>query len=121
MGDGRGEINAALYRTEYEDLQISQYDGRVGFNVGNAKATVVQGIELDGRWALTDGLNASYGFAWLDFEYSDFIHSSKIVSTFFGSIFCSRSHFCFSFNALKLVGQRQGKDKMSAYAWSWSF
>lgn len=72
VGDGRGEVNVALYRTEYDDLQISQFDGGVGFNVGNAKETLVQGIELDGRWALTDSLTASYGFAWLDFEYKDF-------------------------------------------------
>lgn len=77
--DGRGELNAALYRTEYEDLQISQFDGRVGFNVGNAKETVVQGIEIDGRWAITDNLNASYGFSWLDFEYTDFFNGNCYV------------------------------------------
>lgn len=74
--DGRGEINVALYRTEYEDLQISQYDGRVGFNVGNAKETLVQGIELDGRWAITESLRANYGFSWLDFEYVDFFNGN---------------------------------------------
>ncbi len=72
IADGRGEFNAAFYRTDYEDLQISQFDGAVGFNVGNAKETLVQGIEIDGRWALADGLTASYGLAWLDFEYKDF-------------------------------------------------
>ena len=74
--DGRGEFNAAVYRTEYEDLQISQYDGRVGFNVGNAKETIVQGLEIDGRWALTENLGASYGFSWLDFEYTDFFNGN---------------------------------------------
>ena len=72
VGDGRGEINVALYRTDYEDLQVSQFDGGVGFNVGNANDTRVQGIEVDGRWALTDYLTAAYGFSWLDFEYRDF-------------------------------------------------
>ncbi len=72
VGDGRGEVNVALYRTDYEDLQISQFDGGVGFNVGNANETVVQGIEVDGRWAITDNLIAAYGFSWLDFEYQDF-------------------------------------------------
>lgn len=72
LADGRGELNAAFYYTEYGDLQISQFDGGVGFNVGNAKETLVQGIEIDGRWLLTDGLTASYGISWLDFEYKDF-------------------------------------------------
>lgn len=71
-GGGRGELNLALYRTTYEDLQISQFDGAVGFNVGNAKDTLVQGIELDGRWALTQDLTAAYGASFLDFEYKDF-------------------------------------------------
>lgn len=72
LADGRVELNLALFRTDYEDLQISQFDGGVGFNVGNAKETQVQGLELDGRWAITDGLTASYGFSWLDFEFKDF-------------------------------------------------
>ncbi len=72
LADGRVELNAALYRTDYKDLQISQFDGGVGFNVGNAKETRVQGLELDGRWLISDGLTAAYGLSWLDFEYRDF-------------------------------------------------
>ncbi len=72
LADGRGELNAALYRTDYEDLQISQFDGAVGFNVGNANETIVQGIEVDGRWLLTEELTVNYGLSWLDFEYEDF-------------------------------------------------
>ena len=72
LADGRGEVNVALYRTDYENLQISQFDGGVGFNVGNAAKTIVQGIELDGRWLIANGLTASYGVAYLDFNYDDF-------------------------------------------------
>ena len=72
VADGRGEVNLALYRTDYEDLQISQFDGAVGFNVGNAKETRVQGIEVDGRWLISERLTASYGLAYLDFEFLDF-------------------------------------------------
>lgn len=72
LADGRGELNVSLYRTDYEDLQISQFDGGAGFNVGNAGETRVQGIEVDGRWLLTDGLTGRYGISFLDFEYTDF-------------------------------------------------
>jgi iron complex outermembrane receptor protein len=72
IADGRGEINVALYRTNYDDLQISQFDGGVGFNVGNADETRVQGIEVDGRWLISERLSASYGLALLDFEYLNF-------------------------------------------------
>lgn len=70
--ENRNEVNVALYRTDYEDLQISQFDGAVGFNVGNAKETRVQGLEVDGRVAVSSHLIASYGVSLLDFEYVDF-------------------------------------------------
>ncbi|MES2627225.1 MAG: TonB-dependent receptor [Pseudomonadota bacterium] len=70
--NGSLELNAALFYTDYEDLQISQFDGTLGFNVGNAKGTKVRGIELDGRWAATDELTVSYAYSWLDFEFTDF-------------------------------------------------
>lgn len=69
---GLAELNFALYRTEYKDLQISQFDGAVGFNVGNAEETIVQGIEIDGRWLILDNLTAYYGLSYLDFNYEDF-------------------------------------------------
>jgi len=72
FAEGAAEFNAAYFYTEYEDLQVSQFDGKVGFVVGNAKETVVQGIEIDGRWALAEGLVMRYALAYLDHEYKDF-------------------------------------------------
>jgi hypothetical protein len=57
--DGAAEVNVALYRTEYDDLQTSQFDGTLSFVVGNAKETVVQGLELDGRWAVVTYLRGA--------------------------------------------------------------
>jgi len=74
--DNTLEVNLAIYRTEYDNLQISQFDGRLGFNVGNAKETVVQGVEVDGRWLLMDSdsgtLTMNYAVAYLDHEFKDF-------------------------------------------------
>ena len=70
--DGRGDLNLAIYYTDYEDLQVSQFDGVLGFNVGNARKTIVQGLELDGRFAATEALTIGYAFAYLDHEYDDF-------------------------------------------------
>jgi len=72
LGGGRGELNAALYRTDYEDLQTSVFDGTLGFNVANAAKATIQGIELDGRWAITDNFDLSASLGYLDFEYDDF-------------------------------------------------
>jgi iron complex outermembrane recepter protein len=70
--NGALELNAALFFTDYDALQIAQFDGRLGFNVGNANNTEVSGLEIDGRWAVTNNLVVSYAYAYLDFEFTDF-------------------------------------------------
>lgn len=74
--DNTLEVNLSLYRTDYDNLQISQFDGTLGFNVGNAKKTTVQGVELDGRWLIMDNdsgsLSMNYALAYLDHEFKDF-------------------------------------------------
>lgn len=70
--DGRGELNIAAFFTKYDDLQVSIFDGTLGFNVGNAGAAETKGIELDGRFALTDNLLMTAALAFLDFEFTDF-------------------------------------------------
>lgn len=70
--DDRAEFNLAVFRTEYEDLQVSIFDGSLGFNVGNAAAAVSQGLELDGRWAATENLTLSGSLALLDFEFDEY-------------------------------------------------
>lgn len=70
--DGRGELNIAVFFTKYDDLQVSIFDGTLGFNVGNAGAAETKGLELDGRFALTDSLLMTGALAFLDFEFTDF-------------------------------------------------
>ena len=43
LADGAAELSVALYMTEYTDLQVSQFDGTLGFNVTNAGEATVQG------------------------------------------------------------------------------
>ncbi len=70
--DGNMEFNGALYFTDYEDLQIAQFDGTLGFNVGNAAETQVRGFEIDGRWLLSDSFTLNYALGYLDHEYKDY-------------------------------------------------
>lgn len=69
---GAAELGITAFYTEYTDLQVSIFDGSVGFNVGNAAAAETMGVELDGRWALTETLTLIASAAWLDFEFTDF-------------------------------------------------
>lgn len=73
MGIGdTAELNIAAFYTEYTNLQTSQFDGVLGFNVRNAGEAEISGVELDGRWLVTQGLTLSAAVAYLDFEYTDF-------------------------------------------------
>lgn len=78
FGGGRAELNAAAFYTKYEDLQVSIFDGILGFNVGNAAEAVSQGVELDGRLLVTDGLVLSASLAWLDFEFKDYANGQCV-------------------------------------------
>lgn len=72
LADGAAELNVAYFYTQYDDLQVSIYDGVLGFNVGNAAEAISQGLELDGRWLLTESFTLSGSLAWLDFEFDKY-------------------------------------------------
>lgn len=69
---GVAELNAAAFFTEYEDLQTSVFDGGVGFNVGNASSAEVSGVEIDGRWLITEYFTLSGSLGYLDFEFKEY-------------------------------------------------
>ena len=71
LADGAAELNLAIFRMEYEDLQVSSLVGDV-FKVGNAGESVSQGIELDGRWRLTESWTLGGSVAYLDTNYEFF-------------------------------------------------
>jgi iron complex outermembrane receptor protein len=72
LAKGAAELNVAVFRSDFTDMQTSQFDGSLSFNVTNAGEAQVQGIEVDGRWALTDDLLVRGGVSYLDFEYTKF-------------------------------------------------
>lgn len=69
---GRARLNVAAFYSEFEDVQVSTFDGNAGFVVGNAAETETKGIELDGMVAVTDNLTLSGGLAYLKAEYSSY-------------------------------------------------
>lgn len=70
--NGAAEFNIALYHTDYEDLQISQFDGAFGFNVNNAAEVTIEGIEIDGRVAFNDSFHLRYSIGFLDHEFDNY-------------------------------------------------
>ncbi|HEY7753760.1 MAG TPA: TonB-dependent receptor [Steroidobacteraceae bacterium] len=70
---GAFEMNAALYKTDFKNLQVSTFDGVLGFNVRNAGEAEIKGLELDMRWQATEHLLLSSSLAYTDFEFLDYI------------------------------------------------
>jgi len=73
--DGMAELNVVAFYTEFDDLQVKASfveDFQVITEIGNAGEATTQGIEIDGRWALTDWLTMGSAVAYLDAEYDDF-------------------------------------------------
>jgi iron complex outermembrane recepter protein len=72
LGGGNLQLNAALFFTEIEDLQVAQFTGDTSFIVQNAAEAEVQGLEVDARLRLTKNLGFSLAAAYTDFEFTSF-------------------------------------------------
>lgn len=64
-------LSVNYYNTKYQDLQTLTFDGGIGFNVNNASAAKVQGMEGEARVGIGDYVQLSGSLAYLDFKYTD--------------------------------------------------
>ena len=69
--EGAAELNLAVFRMEYDDLQTSSLVGDV-YRVGNAGEAISQGVELDGRILMSEYFSFGGAVAYLDAYYDDF-------------------------------------------------
>jgi iron complex outermembrane receptor protein len=65
------QLALSYYHTKYKDLQTNVFDGGIGFNVNNASAAKVQGVEAEARIGIGSNLQLSGSLAYLDFKYTD--------------------------------------------------
>ncbi|QHJ10561.1 Pesticin receptor [Paraglaciecola mesophila] len=72
------EVNATVFLTDYDNLQVSEFNGNA-FVVKNAAETRVKGIELDTRWAIADRWDLTANLALLDFTYQAYDGASPTV------------------------------------------
>lgn len=71
--DGALQINVALFYMQIDDLQVSSsIPGTVAFQVQNAAEAVSQGLEVDGRWSLSDNWLVGGNLAYTDAYYDSF-------------------------------------------------
>ena len=68
---GAARVNAALFYTDFDDLQVSTFNG-VGYIVGNAASAEILGLEYEGMLLLPSGVLLGLNGALTQATYSDF-------------------------------------------------
>ena len=74
------ELNIAVFRTEFDDLQAAVFTGGTTFVVRNAAEATSQGIEFDGRWQPLNNLMLLGSFGLVDFKYEEFPNQACTIS-----------------------------------------
>lgn len=70
--DNTLSVNAAIFQTKFEDLQVLAYNG-VFFDVRNAASATARGIELDWKWLSPwEWFSFSGAIGYLDSTYDDY-------------------------------------------------
>ena len=65
-------LNLAAFHGRYDDLQVSVFDGGIGFTVGNAASSTSRGIEGELLWRIGESWRLQSHWAWVDFRYDRF-------------------------------------------------
>ena len=70
---GRARINVAAFHMDYTDLQVQTPIGIGVFDIRNAAAATIQGVELEASSRIGGGFEAGGHLAWLDATYDQYI------------------------------------------------
>ena len=69
--DNRVRVNAAVYYSDYEDVQVTFFDNLGGPITENAGTVDIYGLELEVTALLTDNLHLDLGYGYTDAEYQE--------------------------------------------------
>lgn len=69
--DDRIRVNAAVYYSDYEDVQVTFFDNLGGPVTENAGTVDIYGLELEVTALLTDNLQLDLGYGYTDAEYQE--------------------------------------------------
>jgi len=78
--DGRARVNMAYFLGDYDDVQVSSFEGS-GYVVGNAAKSRVEGFEVDFDVAMTDSVTFNGGLSFLDASYDEYTNGPCTVDT----------------------------------------
>jgi iron complex outermembrane recepter protein len=70
-------LDIAVFRTDYEDLQVNSFNLVTNtFEVRNAGTSISQGVEVDLRWTPFSSMQTNLSVAYLDAYYGSFTQAS---------------------------------------------
>jgi iron complex outermembrane recepter protein len=67
----RADLNVALFHTDFNNLQVSSYNG-AGFTTGNAARARSRGVEVETNWQPSDHFSFGGALAYIDARYQDY-------------------------------------------------
>lgn len=76
--DNRLQVNAAVFKTDYEGIQLNFQQG-VSPTIQNAGDAEIRGAELEVLGALTDGFTLSAAVGYTDSEYTDVLPQAVVA------------------------------------------
>jgi outer membrane receptor protein involved in Fe transport len=71
LAGGSVELNASVFSSEFDDLQVAAWNGQT-FVTSNAAKATTEGVEVDARWQISEDWMLSGALAYLDASYDDF-------------------------------------------------
>jgi len=71
LADGRLQLLASVWSTEFEDLQIQVLRPDGTFAVSNAASADSEGVEVEGLFAVNENLDLNFSVQWVNAEYGN--------------------------------------------------
>jgi iron complex outermembrane receptor protein len=73
FGGGRGKLNVAVFHTDYTDLQVQTPIRPNVFDISNAAAATINGVEVEASRLMGGGVQVGGYLAWLDATYDEYL------------------------------------------------
>lgn len=78
IAGGRAQVNAALFYTDYQDLQVQSFIRPGVPDISNAASAVIRGVEVELALSAWRSVQLAGHFAWLDASYDRYIAAPTV-------------------------------------------
>ena len=79
LAGGTLQLNGAAFYNDYKDQQVFGFNADGVLVLRNAAASTGQGVELELRWAPSDGWLIQGGLGYIDAEYDEFVLDDSVT------------------------------------------